>query len=326
MIKKFNPKNETHDFNGMRVERVPFTMISNRVISGLASNGLSLAIYVYMQSKPPTWEIRKKDIMNSFQIGETLYQKSMGILKKSKLIDYVQMRNKDGSFGRNEILVKDGLDFIQCSNLEVHLQEAPMNPTGHREKNEISAKDGLNFIQCSDLENYSQGTSMNSTGHREKGARENRVYRDVHRTPRKPVPGETPPLLNMDLNIKQKTNMDMDMDMDPSMDMDLSNTAVDQKQSAQPPQSQTIGLKSKSTVNEDEEYAKNIIAKRFSSNGFQLSALNGRLKLLRGSPAKQMALANRIASLMDNLCGTDVSMQNFIDHVDEVMISIENVH
>jgi len=72
-----------------------FTTIPNKAINAM-STAESLAILVYLASKPQSWVVRKKDIMNSLDLGETRYKKGVDELKSLNLWQTADIRDDKG--------------------------------------------------------------------------------------------------------------------------------------------------------------------------------------------------------------------------------------
>jgi hypothetical protein len=110
------------------VKKVPFTQICNEVINHI-HNGLALAVWVYLLSKPPTWKPNKFQIMKCFDIGEVSYKKTISFLRKCKLVDYVKYRSIDGKFIKTRMVVENGSDFIVQCNEKNGCLKCKLEPT-----------------------------------------------------------------------------------------------------------------------------------------------------------------------------------------------------
>lgn len=101
---------EKLDFEKVIKEEIPYTLISTKVIQKLA-DPLALAIWVYLASLPPDWKVNKTHIQNHFVIGICKAKKIFSYLKKSNLIEYIQPKNSDGSYGEMAVNVLCGDNF-----------------------------------------------------------------------------------------------------------------------------------------------------------------------------------------------------------------------
>lgn len=112
-IEKFNPKN----FDSLQKQENPYSLMPNSVSQQLI-DPWAYMIWGYLQSLPNDWQINKSQIMAHFKIGGNVYRRTMSLLKKSNLIDYVRSRSKCGEFMNTKILVKNGMDYIHIINDE----------------------------------------------------------------------------------------------------------------------------------------------------------------------------------------------------------------
>ena len=103
---------EKYSFEQFEVERKPFTMVLNHVIQRVPEKNMKAAfLWVYLQSLPETWKINRSHIIKHFGMSASSYARSMSWLKKVGLIDHIQKRNKDGSFGEFRLVVLCGSKF-----------------------------------------------------------------------------------------------------------------------------------------------------------------------------------------------------------------------
>lgn len=94
-------------------ERLPYTMIPNRVIQELAvRHAVPFAIWCYLQSLPESWTPNKKHILKTFGISERTYHKHMKFLVAANLIMYVRRRRENGQLGPVAIRVLNGSKII----------------------------------------------------------------------------------------------------------------------------------------------------------------------------------------------------------------------
>jgi hypothetical protein len=91
-------------------EQMPYTLICNNVINK-CKNPVAGFIWIYLQSKPPTWTPNKWEIMKRFDISEATYKRHMRYLSSCGLIEYHRMRLDDGTIGNFRLVVLNGSNF-----------------------------------------------------------------------------------------------------------------------------------------------------------------------------------------------------------------------
>ena len=82
----------------LRKDEQPYIAMSREVIQAIRQ-AEALSIWVYLQSKPQNWVIRKTDIKNSLGLGPDRYKKGMDLLKEMGLITTSEVRGCDGKLG-----------------------------------------------------------------------------------------------------------------------------------------------------------------------------------------------------------------------------------
>lgn len=118
---------EKLDFKKVIHENKGFTTYLNIIIQNIR-DPLSLAIWVYLSSLPPNWNINKAHLRSHFDIGRDRLKKSLSNLNKLNLIQFIQQRNSDGTLGDVEILVKAGHEF----NHDTEIQYCGKKPSKQR--------------------------------------------------------------------------------------------------------------------------------------------------------------------------------------------------
>src|SRR5690606_35090841 len=68
-------------------------------------------IWIYLQSKPATWVPCKNEIMKRFGISDSTYKRHMAYLSHVRLVEYRQIRNKDGKLGKSRLVILNGTKF-----------------------------------------------------------------------------------------------------------------------------------------------------------------------------------------------------------------------
>lgn len=107
-----NIRIEKYDIEAFRKEQKPYAQILNEVIQRCPMNHSSeFLLWCFLESLPATWAPNKHHIMEYFIISERTYERYMGWLNAVGLIEYRQLRNKDGSFGKWELIVLNGIKF-----------------------------------------------------------------------------------------------------------------------------------------------------------------------------------------------------------------------
>jgi hypothetical protein len=103
---------EKYDFDAFEKEQKPFVMVLTHVIQNLPTDRADeFAMWVYLESLPPTWKINKHHLMERFDISSKTYERRMEWLNTVKLIEYRQIRNSSGHFGKGKLVVLNGTQF-----------------------------------------------------------------------------------------------------------------------------------------------------------------------------------------------------------------------
>lgn len=103
---------EKYDIEAFRKEQKPYAQILNEVIQRCPmKHSPEFLLWCFLESLPETWKPNKHHIMEYFSISERSYERYMGWLNAVGLIEYRQLRNKNGSFGKWELIVLNGTKF-----------------------------------------------------------------------------------------------------------------------------------------------------------------------------------------------------------------------
>lgn len=103
---------EKYDIEAFKKEQKPYAQILNEVIQRCPINHANeFLLWCFLESLPATWAPNKQHIMEYFSISERSYERYLGWLNAVGLIEYRQERNKDGSFGKWELIVLNGTKF-----------------------------------------------------------------------------------------------------------------------------------------------------------------------------------------------------------------------
>lgn len=113
-IEKFSPIDYQGDYDGVEkgdAYPFPFSFTPHIVSQGL-DDASALGVWVYFQSLPPDWTIRKKQVMNKFNLSERAHKSIMAKLNRCNLITYRRHRNEAGHFVSMKVVVLSGKDFL----------------------------------------------------------------------------------------------------------------------------------------------------------------------------------------------------------------------
>lgn len=109
---------EKYDVAAFRKEQKPYAQILNEVIQRFPmSHSAEFLLWCFLESLPETWKPNKQHITEYFSISYRTYERCMSWLNTVGLIEYRQQRNKNGSFGKWELIVLNGTKFNPDANL-----------------------------------------------------------------------------------------------------------------------------------------------------------------------------------------------------------------
>lgn len=91
-------------------ESTGFTQINNNVINNI-KNGDAFLVWAYLFSKTSNWKVIKENIKNVYGFGDVKLRKIFSYLHRSGLIEYIQPKNKDGTFQKTAIRPLNGSKF-----------------------------------------------------------------------------------------------------------------------------------------------------------------------------------------------------------------------
>lgn len=105
-------KIEKYDLEAFKKEQKPYAQILNEVIQKCPmKHANEFLLWCFLESLPETWTPNKHHIMSYFNISERSYERYMGWLNAVGLIEYRQQRDKEGTFGKWELIVLNGSKF-----------------------------------------------------------------------------------------------------------------------------------------------------------------------------------------------------------------------
>lgn len=113
------------DFETVQHEKVPFTLIHNKVIQTITDHFAGF-IWVYLHTLPSDWKINKAHLLKHFNIGEDKLKKHMAYLNKTNLIEYVRTRSQEGMLSSITIRVLNGMTFDPNPKKTTGVKTTPM--------------------------------------------------------------------------------------------------------------------------------------------------------------------------------------------------------
>jgi len=87
-----------------RYEERPYTTVINETLA-IIECPIAFSIYVYLQSKPENWTVRRQDVMNRFSIGRDRYDKAIRKLKELGLVSHVRETNEAGQVIKWDLVI-----------------------------------------------------------------------------------------------------------------------------------------------------------------------------------------------------------------------------
>lgn len=145
-----------------------FTILPNLVLQNL-KDPLALAIWVYLSSLPPEWEIYKDQIQTHFGIGRDKLKTIWSTLKHTNLLEVTSRRDSSGQIIGWKIHIKNGTNF-----------------TG---KNPPQNNNDADFHHKTEIQ-FNQETEIQSCG-------------EKNQKTKKPAGGETAPIKDISINKKE---------------------------------------------------------------------------------------------------------------------------
>lgn len=127
-IEKFNPT--------ISGEIIPYTQINTKVIQNIENLEAGF-VWVYLLTLPKDWKVMKSHLKKKFGIGEDKMKQIFAYLRKCNLIEYVRMRNKDGTLNTTEVRILNGNKF---KNLQSKKSCATTGVKNHPQVNHTCGK------------------------------------------------------------------------------------------------------------------------------------------------------------------------------------------
>lgn len=82
----------------------PYTTLINETMT-LIPCPVAFSIYVYLQTKPEGWLVRRKDVMTRFSIGRDRYDKAIKKLKDIGLVSHNKKKCEGGKITAWELVI-----------------------------------------------------------------------------------------------------------------------------------------------------------------------------------------------------------------------------
>jgi hypothetical protein len=130
-------------------ENIPYTQISTFVIQNVR-DPIAGFIWVYLSSLPVDWVVRKEQIKNKFNVGDTALKLIFSYLNRSKLIEYHRERLSTGKLGKSII-------HVLCGN-RFNADEHYIKTTGSKIKPVAKIREKTTGSKTRRLENHTSGS------------------------------------------------------------------------------------------------------------------------------------------------------------------------
>lgn len=125
------PENENDFFIIKHKKEIQYTTIYNDCINDEKLSAESLAILIYVMSKPENWKINIKNISNRYNIGRDKVRNSINNLREAGYMKRVRRRKKDGSLSDILVYASDKpifLSTISPTNLQKDNEQTNKQP------------------------------------------------------------------------------------------------------------------------------------------------------------------------------------------------------
>lgn len=110
-----------------RRQQKPYTTLLNDTLD-LIVEPIALAVYVYLQSKPSNWIVRRKDIMDRFNIGRDRYQGAVKHLIGLGLAEYEETRNEQGQLLGKSLIINYTPESLKTNTEEQEAEDLKNRP------------------------------------------------------------------------------------------------------------------------------------------------------------------------------------------------------
>lgn len=87
-----------------RYDERPYTTLMNEALSAIECP-VAFAVYVYLQTKPENWRVRREDVCKRFSLGRDRYDKAIKRLKDVGLISHVRETNEAGQVVKWDLVI-----------------------------------------------------------------------------------------------------------------------------------------------------------------------------------------------------------------------------
>lgn len=119
-VDKFRPGKIKHEIK-------PYTIILNKALEDCEYLE-ALGLWCHFQSKTENWIINVPYVMKKFHIGKDKAYKLLNFLISIGLMDRIQEKNANGTYGETNYLIKNGEDIKYKKGLPYHHQPFPDFP------------------------------------------------------------------------------------------------------------------------------------------------------------------------------------------------------
>ena len=87
-----------------RYDERPYTTLMNDTL-GIIDCPIAFSIYVYLQTKPEGWTVRREDVRKRFSLGRDRYDKAIKKLKDIGLLSHTQEKDESGRIVKWDLVV-----------------------------------------------------------------------------------------------------------------------------------------------------------------------------------------------------------------------------
>ena len=146
---------EKLDFDKIKNEKLPFTIILNSVIQNI-KDAKAFMVWTYLYSHSGDWNVIKEHLKNHFGFGDDALKDIFSYLNRCKLISYFRERKADGTLGKNNIYVLNGTEFDKEIPFKIskRVKITPVVKTGGLETEPAVSTTG---VKTTRVENHSSG-------------------------------------------------------------------------------------------------------------------------------------------------------------------------
>ena len=128
---------EKLDFDKVKNEKLPFTIILNSIIQGI-KDPEAFMVWTYLYSHSGNWDVIKTHLKTKYRFGDTKLKKIFSYLNRSKLVRYDKKRNNKGEMSEWNIIVLSGynfdenIEFIEVASTKSKTDPVAKSPLGQK--------------------------------------------------------------------------------------------------------------------------------------------------------------------------------------------------